>query len=465
MAIRKKLIAGVVKASSTHYRNLDNAPAEKSDTTLVNQDDRYKLYDPDELEGGRTHKSNLTAAVDDALPNDSVNVGTIDNDIDPAENYLEDGDQLITPGAPAGTLEAADDPEDEDDGDWEDENGEPIEAVDDGVDEALESEDDFEDEDEEEEEWEDDPQPEDFDLEDTESDEEDEEMEAEMEELPVGNADSMDIVDVDEIPENETEDVIFASVGSKVLVLKGDRVIASMGKKGAVRAAAEGIYQTPQFHEAAYQETQRHGLRAGLKSMGFSMSRINVAGTSVINKRVEARVSAMTAAVRKTADNKQQNFAQCLAIASVGISRRFFKDSSNELAASLTANLQRAGVRDAQRIINAAFAKHGVSYAKSIITIAQRLQDMPEEHRSQFADALDMLDEDGEFLDADAVFEDEDTSDFVDATADDLEDFVPESITAALSRPGQQHRGALLQNNVGLTASAILSSDEPLQFI
>ncbi len=472
MAIRKKLIAGVrVSAStSTHNRNLGPAPRlEVDDTTLKNHDDQYKLYDPDELEGGSAHKPNLEAAVDDNLPNDSINVSTIDNDIDPAEGYLPnaleegaDTDELVDPGAPQGLLEA------NEDGELETLVESPIVGSD--------EDDDEDDEDEEEEDWDDEPQPEDFDLEGDEVDEDEEveeevEAEADIEELPVGAAETMDLVDIDEVSENDTEDLVFASVGSKVLVLKNDRVIASMGRKQAVRAAVGDIYQSEPFHEAAFQEAKRHGLRAGLKSMGFVMAKVNVASSTVLEKRVEARVSAVTAAVRRNADNRTKSFGQCLAIASVGVSRRFFKDGSNVLQNTLIANLQRAGVRDAQKIVLSAFAQHGVEYAKSIMTIAQKLADMPEEHRSQFAEALDMLDEDGEFVESDVVLEDEDTSDFVDADlGDDFEseleeDFVPESITAALARPGRVSRGALLQRTGNLTASAILESSEPLQFM
>lgn len=477
MAIRKKLVAGLFASTSTHTKNSEGVrqPA-KSDTKINTHDEKYKLFDPDVLEGGASHKPNLEAAVDDDLPNDSHNVSTIDNDVDPAEGYIEqDGvDELLTPNAPANQIEAeADDEEveeleieDDDEGEdaLDDEDGEDVGIVE--ADEDDEDED-YEDEDEDDEDW-DEPQPEDFDLGEDEVVEEDEgeEIEAEENELPVGSSDAMDLVDIDEVDDTDTDDMVFASVGSRVLVLKANRVIATMGKKQAIRAAAEDIYQSEQFHQAVYQEAKRHGLRAGLKSMGFSLAKVNVAAATVINKRVEARVNALTAAVRRTADSKQKCFAQCLAIASVGISRRFFKDGNNELQNALIANLQRAGVRDASKIVNSAFAKHGVAYSKSIMTIAQKLADMPDEHRSQFAEALDMLDDDGEFVDADAVFEDEDTADFVDATNDDdFEDFVPESITAALSRPGHVSRGVLLQKSKSLTASAILQSDEPLEFL
>ena len=453
MAIRKKLVAGFIKAStSTHTKNLDPVTEVKPDTLLENQDDDFKLFDPDALEGGSTHTKNLQAAVDDNLPNDSSNVSTIDNDIDPAEGYMNQ-DSLEVVNAPQSTLITAEDEESEDD--TEDSEDEVVEADADDFDEESEEDD-----------WDDEPHPEDFDLDEPSEDTEGEEdIEAEAE-LPVGSSDDeMAVVDVDEVDDNDTDDMVFASIGSKVLVIKASRVIASMTKKQAIRAAAEDIYQSEPFHEASYQEAKRHGLRAGLKSMGFSLATVNVASASVINKRVDARVKAVTAAVHRTSDAKNKCFAQSLAIASVGTARRFFKDANNDLQNTLIANLQRAGVRDASKIVNAAFAQHGVGYAKSIMTIAQKLSDMPDEHRSQFADALDMLDDEGEFIESDVVFEDDDISDFVDAEVDDLEDdFVPESITAALASPGHVSRGALLQKNKSLTASALLQSDTPLQF-
>jgi len=501
MAIRKKqeVLAGIakksVKAGNVHFPNEGKEEMElDGDFGVENNMSVYKLFDPDAIENPKstsTHTPNaegdkpasvkagkkVEAAADDDLPNDSHNVATIDNEIDPAEGYLpQDGEsedsesEVLTPNAPANTIEA--DADEDAVEEVEDDTDDEVEESDDESEEEVE---DFEEEDEE---WDDEdegPAPEDFDLEDGDEIESEEEEEFE-DDLPVGTTeaaadDFMDIVDVDGIPDNDVEAMVFASVGSRVLVLKANRVIASMTRKQAAKAACDDIYQTPQFHDAAYEEARRQGLRAGLQHMGFAMAKVNVAQSQVINKRVEARVKTLTAAVRKTSEEKEKCFAQCLAIASVGVTRRFFKDEeSQDLLASLVDQLSRAGVRGAQRIVNAAFAQHGVKYAKSILTIANKLSNMPEEHRAQFANALDMLDENGDFVDADATFEDESVADFVDAEADEFEDeFLPETVTAALANPGREFKGELLtprrQRGVSLSAHAVLNGDEPLTFL
>ena len=505
MAIRKKqeVLAGIakksVKAGNTHFENEGKPEMDlDSDFGVENNMDVYKLYDPDEIKNPdsiSTHTPNdegdkpatvkagkkIKAAADDDLPNDSHNVSTIDNEVDPADGYLpQDGDAnasesaVASPNVPSNPLEAAADEEEETTEEVEDDSADEVEESDD---DQGEDESDLEDFEEEEEDWDEDPAPEDFDLGEDEPVESEEEEEFE-DEMPVGTTeaaadDMMDIVDIDGIQDNDVEAMVFAALGQRLMVLKANRVIATMNKKQAAKASCDDIYLSSQFHDAAYEEARRQGLRAGLKHMGFVMAKVNVGQSQVINKRVEARVKTLTAAVRKTGDDKEKCFAQCLAIASVGITRRFFKEeASNELIASLVDQLSRAGVRNGSRIVNAAFAQHGVQYAKAILTVANKLSSMPEEHRAQFANALDMLDENGDFVDADATFEDESVSDFVDAGADEEsfeeDDYMPETVTAALANPGREFKGELLtprrQRGTPLSAHALLTGDEPLTF-
>src|SRR6202008_2039930 len=115
--------------------------------------------------------------------------------------------------------------------------------------------------------------------------------------------------------------------------------------------------------------------------------------TEVVNRRVDAKVKQVTAAVRRTSQSAREATEQCMAIAAVGINRQFFKDTHNELRAALEEELQAAGVRGATKLVRHVFASKGVAYAKAIVTLATKLQAMPESTRNQFAEALDMTSE------------------------------------------------------------------------
>jgi hypothetical protein len=125
---------------------------------------------------------------------------------------------------------------------------------------------------------------------------------------------------------------------------------------------------------------------------------------------------------------------QSLAIAAVGINKRYFKDYPNPLKAALLQQLTQAGVRGAASLVSAAFSEHGVEYARSILALAQKISAMPEEVRDNHAESLDMT-SDGDFMEDEdtevvGLAEDEDGE-------DEFEDFgtgAPASVTAALER-------------------------------
>ena len=283
----------------------------------------------------------------------------------------------------------------------------------------------------------------------------------------LASADEMDVVDVDGA-DDEGDNCAFASNGLTLQVIKGNRIIAYMGKKVATKAGVADEYLSDEFQDATMAEMSKHGLRAGLGKQGFVMAKVNVSRNEVLNRRVAAKAKQVTAAVRRNQANSNEALGQCLAIAAVGINRQYFKDTRNELRAALEEELEAAGVRQAGRLVRRVFASKGIDYAKSILTLANKLVNMPEETRNAFASALDMttgeLEEDEEFGDVSSpdfqeeeVSEDEgDDGDFVDTFEE--EDEAPETLHAALVNPLRPQRKTKV--NAGTyspTAQAILS--------
>jgi hypothetical protein len=288
----------------------------------------------------------------------------------------------------------------------------------------------------------------------------------------LATADEMDLVDVDG-EDDEGDDVVFASIGLSLKAIKGNRIIASLGKKRAIKAGVGDEYLSDEFSVATSAEMAKHGMRAGLAKQGFAMAKVNVARNETLNRRVELKAKQVTAAVRRNQASSNEALGQCLAIAAVGINRQYFKDTRNELRAALEDELEAAGVRQASRLVRRVFASKGIDYAKSILTLANKLVNMPEETRNAFASALDMttgeLDE-GEDED---TFGDSSVPDFQgdDGMDDEVEggddDFVdtfeeeesaPETIHAALRSPARNIRKTSV--NAGTyspTAQAILS--------
>lgn len=299
-----------------------------------------------------------------------------------------------------------------------------------------------------------------------------------LDNMEMANVDDMNLMDVDGA-DDSAENMTTAAMGTVLHVIKANRIVASMTKKMAIKAGHGDHYLGDEFHEATMAECSTYGVRAGLKSMGFALAKVNVGRSDVLNKRVESRTKQVTASIKRSNAASNEALGQCLAIAAVGINRQYFKDTRNELRAALEVELGSAGVRNASKLVRRVFASHGVDYAKAILTLANRLVGMPEETRNAFASALDMTSE-GDF-DADSGIEapgDEMEGDFQaeagdefgetdgmdDGFVDEFEDeeAAPETIHAALAqgawRPTrQQSRVSASQAGYSVTAQAILN--------
>ena len=285
-------------------------------------------------------------------------------------------------------------------------------------------------------------------------DEPEAEAEVEVEEAPMAfeaepTADEVALLDVDSVDDTATDDVAFATVANVVHVMKGNRIIASMGPASARKVGMSDLYTTDQFHDVVEASLQRKGLRKGLVQSGFVLAKVKItAASKATAKVVEAKVATQVNAKLQALASRDEALDQSLAIAAVGINRQYFKGATNELKAALETQLNQMGVRGASRMIRAAFAEHGVSYAKAIVTLAKKISAMPEEVRDQYASALDLTN-------------DEDFDDGVDeemeATEEDgFGEEIPSSVTAALTSSYRRSVPALLQAGVKTTAAAAI---------
>lgn len=462
----------VISATSTHSNGAVKQGS--SESKVTNHQDDMLLIDPDEVGGGSTHsgetpkvkgakKAPTTAAVRDEERPKGGRTAQIPNEVDPASGYLEteagmpvidntvaaevdevDTDEVeeIAPGDDIGgdeELEA----EFEDLGDLEGEEGVEAEfddGSDDGMDDlgAPDVEAEFED------------------LDELEAADEGAEEPLPFEE-DVADAENVSLLDADAVPDADADDLMFAVTANVVHVIRSNRIIASMGPATARKIKMHDVYLSDQFQDVVQASVDSKGLRKGLVQSGFVLAKVKLAAASkATTKAIEAKVSARITAKVEALNRKDEALEQSLAIAAVGINRRYFKDTPNELRAALETELQTAGVRGASRMVQAAFQAHGVDYAKAILTLARRLSAMPEEVRNQYAEALDLTSD--EEFDVEAELDDEDDFD------EDAED-MPTSVSAALLSPSRRsspQTASLLKAGTNSAAMSILTGDTPL---
>ena len=498
---KRKLAAG-----SLHYENETQRKLEQNDQKVENNMSVDTLIDPEDYEAGSTYypnettmkpavptKRKLKANVDadgneggSSLNPGSTNVGTIDNLVDPDQGYIgaseddepdfdvdeDDNDPDISNPAEDPNLFTGDD---EDDGSVE--ASETDLMNNDAVTPLETNEDDMDDlpvvasDDAEEDDWDSAPADEDEvdidelvdeDLEDGQGVSiEDVADQAEPEEQAASEED-LSILDIDETPDDAVADVAFATAGTRLLVIKAHRIIATMTGRMAVASGRNKMYLTDQFQQVAAMEIEAKGLRKGLKSMGFALAKVNVGKQSVLSARVKTEVHKTTAAVRRVQGEQKKAFEQSLAIASVGINRNMFKGQTNELRAALAGEFRLIGIRGGEKILARVFAEHGPAYAKQVMELATKISAMPEQVRDGYVEALDLntgvMDEPDEDMvpigsDVSAGEDDE----------DDLEDDFGTTIEASLARPATRIKASAAANGkFSVTANQILNGSRPL---
>lgn len=232
----------------------------------------------------------------------------------------------------------------------------------------------------------------------------------------------MPLVDVDNIAD-DVEDVMFASIDNTKIAIHSNRIIATLDNETAIKASVDDEYMSDEFDEATLAECKQKGLRAGLRAMGFTLATVKFNA----NKQIQAKVKAENIAFRKSQIDafkaRQSVMAQCFAIASTGLNRNAFTDFANPLRNELEAKLKIAGVRDASRIVRAAFEKCGIEYTKTLMAAAEKISELPEDSRNGLLASLDMTQEPEEEEEVEA-----DPSLYGDPVGDD-------SVEAALLNP------------------------------
>lgn len=448
MGIRQR-----VSAASTHFPNTEKVKVEDSEFETLNHQEAEMLIDPEDKTSGSTHSQetpklkSVKASITDEEIKGPENTH-IPNGEDPAAGYLEKeaGMPVAEVPASAGFASMFDD---EGDDEFEKEYSAEEEAEEQNADAEF---DDLAGED-----IVADAEFENFEAPEAEIHEDEE---TEVEETADFESDDSDedscvaVLDVDEVPEEDESELQFATIANSVHVIRSNRIIASMGPRTAAKAGVSDIYLSSQYQDVVASTIDAKGLRKGLIQAGFVLAKVKVTNSKVTARVVKAKVEAGVKNKVAALAAKDEALQQCLAIAAVGINRQFFKDSKNELKANLESELVNAGVRGGARIVRAMFAQYGVSYARSILTLANKLAEMPEVVRNQYAEALDMTSE-GDFEPEEEIESDVDME-------EDMEDFDPVSVSAALHNPIRKDVGALLAGVKTTAALDILNGSKPL---
>lgn len=261
--------------------------------------------------------------------------------------------------------------------------------------------------------------------------------------ISVESSMTYNLVDIDGVKDS-VEDLLFASVDKTKLAIHNNRIVATLDEESAKQVSADDIYLDDEYDEATMAEVKMKGLRAGLRSMGYKLSTVSMKASAQVKANVAKLTASAKAEMKAKVEARDKVLHDSLILAAVGLNRNIFKDYENSLRNELVASLQNAGVRNASRMVRAAFEKYGIDYSKKLMTIASDIAELPEETREGLATQLDMTLEADEDIMADPNLYGDPVTE-----AEEDEDLSMPSVEAALRNP---IKASTVKNSVSVDA-------------
>lgn len=280
-------------------------------------------------------------------------------------------------------------------------------------------------------------------------------LETDVVDAPVADADMAfeaddagePLMDSMELDDTDTS-LAFVQQSSRLIAMKGPVAVATLT---ATRAGSNAdLMDQSAFHQAIRATAKSKGLRAALTAYGFKSLRVKVMSPAAVNAE-KARVLEQA---KKERAQFLKNLQQSLALATAGLARNQWRDHKNVLSAAFVEELQTLGVRNPKGIVARVMATHGVGYSKELLTIANKLVQMPAKTRQALSDTLAMTREVADdMLDEEAPGDAEEVLD---------QDF--DSITSRVNANTLVSKPAASASKLSATAQDILAGRKPITF-
>lgn len=309
-------------------------------------------------------------------------------------------------------LEAGDDEEEEEEEEEEEDADEEIEASDDEEEASEEDEAELEDDseacdtveagDDEEDDAEEEPEEEEEEDETGEEEMEDDEEEEDFDDSEA--VASIEITEASALSVNLLDDALTASatiadtavrfVYSPSETVAGSRWYAMVNNMPVAYATAESVgqdraklFNSDSFMQAANAVVAKLGVQAGLKELGFMGASIQLPVRQIVEARVSRAQAAANTKAQRGIDQVREEVRAGLSTASVGINKGFFR-LTNPLKVALYESLSAAGIRNAEVIIDDAFAAASDEYHKVLLGKAFELLSKSVDVRDEIAQAV-----------------------------------------------------------------------------
>lgn len=219
------------------------------------------------------------------------------------------------------------------------------------------------------------------------SEDDDEKSESEQKPATATQEDVVDVDLVDTVDSDKEAQLSFSLLDGTLVASVNGIPVSTLTKETA--GVNSDVYTKQSFADAVEHSVARMGVSAALQHYGFQ----HIVVAFPLKKLVEARVAQEMATIKSqetaTLDDIKADLQQCLAIASLGLNKNFFKGKDNALKAGFYEELSNAGVVNPAKVVERVFAHYSESYITTLLATAEELMAKSIDVRNQLAEAVD----------------------------------------------------------------------------
>lgn len=162
---------------------------------------------------------------------------------------------------------------------------------------------------------------------------------------------------------------------------------ASAGEDSARR-----VFDKEDFIRAVSKSVHADGVEATCKNFGFEpfVMQLSVSKmlTAEADNRVEAISSSVSSTVSESVEAHRDRFVAALSTAMLGVSRNFWRDTTNPIVESLCATLRGVGVNDPRPVVERAFINNGKDFLHVALSHADALMSKSEVAQNEISEAV-----------------------------------------------------------------------------
>lgn len=182
------------------------------------------------------------------------------------------------------------------------------------------------------------------------------------------------------------KELSFGTQDRNVIAFVNNMQVASLSPEQAGKNA-EHMYKAS-FASAVAKQVESAGLKDGLTSFGFELSKISIPQKAIISKLVAKQTKVESSKLREEASEFTEKFKQCLSIAAAGLNKGFFAKEENALKRGFYDALSAVGIKSAEKLIDKVFSSNGDTYHRTLLEKAFELMDKPIEVRNSMAETV-----------------------------------------------------------------------------